>query len=139
MPNKGYTRNDIENGEGYFQGLHEGFDMSYSHKCKFYAFGKGKVIAKPANNWANTISIVYDKLPGYRVTYLHAYELYVNKDSEVDENTCIGLQGNKGVGSSHIHWEIRKMGIGSNGAAASSLSNSTVDNNITSSLLKKLL
>lgn len=139
LPLEGHNRKDIENGKGYLQGLHEGFDMSHSHKCKLYAFGKGEVLAKPANNWANTLSIVYDKLPGYRVTYLHAHELYVDENSKVDENTCIGLQGNKGVGSSHVHWEIRKMGIGSNNSAASSLGNNTVDNNITTSLLKKLL
>lgn len=80
--------------------------MSYKDNCEFYAFGEGKVIAKPNNNWANIISIKYDNLPGYRVTYLHASKLKLDVGSKVHANTLIGYQGAKGTVSSHVHYLI---------------------------------
>jgi murein DD-endopeptidase MepM/ murein hydrolase activator NlpD len=145
-PGDNATREQIESGNGsyYFQGLHEGFDMSYYHKCKFYAFGKGKVVWYGKNSIYNLISVKYDSLPGYRVTYLHADSLNPNLFLNADvgttaDNSWLGFQGLQGSGASHVHWEIREDGVGSIDGAVPSLSDTKMSNPNPHPLLSSLL
>lgn len=104
--------------------FHNGVDLGWrgdENQNKVYANCVGTVIqiqtgipkdwnATGARTWGNFVLIEHPN--GMRTRYAHLREVFVKVGQKVDENTCIGIEGESGkTNGRHLHFEVYKNGV----------------------------
>lgn len=95
-------------------GTHQGVDMNLSEGSEVYSAHSGKVVFVGGDY--GHVSI-YNASDGVTYQYAHMKSIKVVKNQTISAGTLLGLQSNKGVGGSHLHFEVRsgsKTGMGPN-------------------------
>jgi len=101
-------RNDPYTGK---RTAHHGIDLAGPEGLDIHCAGAGTVLYAKINRYGYGKEVVVDHGFGYRTTYAHLRDIYVEKGQKLRRGEVVGSLGSTGRSTGpHLHYEIRKDG-----------------------------
>jgi len=101
-------RNDPYTGK---RTAHHGIDLAGPEGLDIHCAGAGTVLYAKINRYGYGKEVVVDHGFGYRTTYAHLRDIYVEKGQKLTRGEVVGSLGSTGRSTGpHLHYEIRKDG-----------------------------